>query len=96
MDSASRLVRRSCAVNRGRASSHDPAKSPEARAKKSARLLEHAAAIKKWEREHGRLRDPERHDREILPVIRSMSVKQLAATTGLSEYQCWCVRAGKR
>lgn len=79
-----------------RASANDPARSSAARAKKSARLIEHAAAIKQWELEHGRARDPERHDREILPIVRGLSVKRLAAITGLSEYQCWCVRAGRR
>lgn len=79
-----------------RKSSADPAKSPSAKAKRSARLVEHAAATSDWERVHGRVRDPVRHDAEVLPVMRAMTVKQLAALTGLSEYHCWRVRKGDR
>lgn len=84
------------ALRQMRASPDDPAKSPEARAKKSARLKEHVAAIMAWEAEHGRVRDPARHDREVLPIVRKMSVRRLASLTGLSSHQCWRVRNGER
>lgn len=79
-----------------RARPDDPAQSPQAREKRLIRLAEHAEATKAWEAEHGRVRDPERHDREILPIVQRMSAKRLASVTGLSEYHCWRVKKGER
>jgi hypothetical protein len=78
-----------------RASSDDPARSPEATAKKREKSRSTSLAMRQWEREHGR-GDPEVYDREILPQIQAMSVPQLMSLTGLSHFHCWKVRKGER
>jgi hypothetical protein len=77
-----------------RASPDDPAKSPEARAKKVAAAQRHERAKENWERTHGKGFDEQRYEREILPRLHAMTVPQLASATGLSKYYCWQVRQG--
>jgi hypothetical protein len=78
-----------------RSSSDDPARSPEATAKKREKSRSTSLAMRQWEREHGR-GDPEVYEREILPQIQAMSVPQLMNLTGLSQFHCWKVRKGER
>jgi len=49
-------------------------------------------AARAWERKHGTVADPAVYEREILPKIRTMSVRRLAALIGLSDYYLWQVR----
>ena len=84
------------AIRSMRASPDDPAKSPEAKAKRAASNTEQERARRAWEREHGRDFDLARYEQEVVPVIRRMTVLQLASATGLSTYYCWQIRAGRR
>jgi len=78
-----------------RASPDDPARSPEATAKKREKSRSASLAMREWEREHvgG---DPDLYEREILPTIRAMTVPQLMKVTGLSTYHLTLVRQGAR
>jgi hypothetical protein len=78
-----------------RASSDDPARAPEATAKKREKSRSTSLALRAWEREHGK-GDPELYEREILPTIQEMTVPQLMKLTGLSQFHCWKVRKGDR
>jgi hypothetical protein len=78
-----------------RSSPDDPARSPEATAKKREKSRSTSLAMRAWEREHGNS-DPEVYDREIRPVIQRMTVPQLMKLTGLSQFHCWKVRKGDR
>jgi hypothetical protein len=78
-----------------RASSDDPARSPEATAKKREKSRSTSLAMRAWEREHGR-GDPDVYDGEILPRIRELTVRQLMKVTGLSQFHCWKVQKGER
>jgi hypothetical protein len=78
-----------------RASPDDPARSPEATAKKREKSRSAGLAIRAWEREYGR-GDPDRYKWEILPQIQKMTVPQLVSLTGLSQFHCWKVRKGER
>ena len=78
-----------------RASPDDPARSPEASAKKREKSRSTSLAMRAWEREHGK-GDPEVYERDILPGIRAMTVPQLMKLTGLSQFHCWNVRKGER
>jgi CRISPR-associated endonuclease Cas1 len=78
-----------------RASADDPARSPEAAAKKREKSRSTSLAMRAWEREHSRA-DPTVYEREIRPVIQTMTVPQLMKLTGLSQFHCWKVRKGDR
>jgi CRISPR-associated endonuclease Cas1 len=78
-----------------RASPDDPARSPEATAKKREKSRSTSLAMRTWERAHGR-GDPETYEREVLPRIQTMTVPQLMNLTGLSQFHCWKVRKGER
>jgi hypothetical protein len=78
-----------------RASSDDPARSPEATAKKREKSRSTSLAKRAWEREQGR-GDPELYEREIVPRIQQLTVPQLMKLTGLSQFHCWKVKHGER
>jgi hypothetical protein len=78
-----------------RESAEDPARSPEARAKKCEKSRSTSLAMRAWEREHGR-GDPEVYKRDVLPRIQELTVPQLVKLTGLSQFHCWKVRKGER
>jgi hypothetical protein len=78
-----------------RASPNDPARSPEAIAKKRAKSRSTSLAMRAWERKHGR-GDRGLYDREVVPRIQQMTVPQLMTVTGLSQFHCWKVRKGER
>jgi hypothetical protein len=78
-----------------RASLDDPARSPEATAKKREKSRSMSLAMRAWERENGR-GDPTVYEREILPMIQEMTVPQLMRLTELSQFHCWKVRKGER
>jgi hypothetical protein len=79
-----------------RAADTDPAKSPEARAKRAARSREVMLANRAWEREHGRTFDVARYESEVLPRMQSMTIPALAHATGLSGYYLWRIKKGER
>jgi CRISPR-associated endonuclease Cas1 len=78
-----------------RASHDDPARSPEAAAKKREKSRSTSLAMREWEREHGR-GDSEVYQRQILPRVQQIPVPQLMKVTGLSQFHCWKVRKGER
>src|SRR5712691_12487045 len=78
-----------------RESVNNPARSPEATAKKREKSRSTSLAMRAWEREHGR-GDPETYDRDVLPKIQKMTVPRLMELTGLSQFHCWKVRKGER
>jgi CRISPR-associated protein Cas1 len=78
-----------------RSSMDDPARSPEALARKRDKSRAASLAARAWEREHGKP-DPNVYNDSIYPVLREMSVPRLMQLTGLSQYHCWQVRAGRR
>jgi CRISP-associated protein Cas1 len=84
------------AFARMRARADDPAQSVAARAKRAEKSRQTSLAIRAWEREHGRASDRTRYAREILPIIRAMSVAELAPSTGLSKFYCRQVQHGER
>ncbi len=84
------------ALRRMRQSADDPARSDAARAKRTEKAREMSLAARAWEREHGRVRDPEFYAREVLPKIQLMSVRALAQLTGLSDYYIRQVRKGEK
>jgi hypothetical protein len=78
-----------------RASSDDPARSPDAITRLKSKSKSTSLAMRAWEREHGR-GDPEIYDREVLPKVERMTVPQLMKLTGLSQFHCWKVRKRER
>jgi CRISPR-associated protein Cas1 len=79
-----------------RASPHDPAQSEEARRKRIEKARQMSLAARAWEREHGSVADPTIYECEILPKLQALSVRQLVALTGLSDYYLWQVRKGEK
>jgi uncharacterized Zn finger protein (UPF0148 family) len=79
-----------------RASPDDPAKRPEAIAKRVAAHRARLEAARAWEREHPGPYDRETYLREILPRLQEVTVTQIVRATGLSQSYCWQVRAGRR
>jgi CRISPR-associated protein Cas1 len=78
-----------------RESAADPARSPKASAKKREKSRSTSLAMRAWERAHGKP-DHKFYEREVLPLIRDMTVPQLTRLTGLSQFHCWKVRKGER
>jgi uncharacterized Zn finger protein (UPF0148 family) len=79
-----------------RASAQDPAQSEEARRKRIDKAREMSLAARAWEREHGLPADPTIYESEVLPKMQDMSVRELVALTGLSDYYLWQVRKGEK
>jgi hypothetical protein len=71
-----------------RASPHDPARTPEARAKLADASRARMRAIRAWEREHGKGFDEKRYQGEVVPAITLLTVDALRARTGLSRHYC--------
>lgn len=79
-----------------RSSPRDPAQSENARRKRIEKAREMSLAARAWEREQGSVADPTIYEREILPKLNALSVRQLVALTGLSDYYLWQVRKGEK
>jgi CRISPR-associated protein Cas1 len=81
---------------RMRASTDDPARSPAAVAKRSATIAQREAERRSWDRQHGSVVDAARYERDVLPIIVSLTTAELARRTGLTKSFCNRVRAGER
>lgn len=79
-----------------RASADDPARSPQAIAKRVAKNAARREAALAWERQNPWPHDLERFTREILPGLASVTVPQMMRATGLTSSYCWRIRRGER
>jgi hypothetical protein len=79
-----------------RASHDDPARSPQAVAKRVATNAERRQAALAWERKHPGPHDAEEFRREILPALAAVTLPQMMAATGLTSGYCWRIRRGDR
>ena len=79
-----------------RASPNDPAKSPEAVAKRVAAHAKHRTAALEWERDHPGPHDPQEFKRDVAPWLGGATLAQLMQATGLSSAYCWRIRRGDR
>jgi hypothetical protein len=80
-----------------RASGADPTKTAEALEKvRQTRIRRHEEQLA-WERVNPpAIADPDRFRVEILPQIKQISIRRLAAATGLSLRYCALIRRGER
>jgi hypothetical protein len=76
-----------------RAQGNDPAHGGRAAQIRGRKNAAHQAAVRDWK---GERPDPAVFQREILPVLRGVSIGELVAATGLSEHYCSLIRLGKR
>jgi CRISPR-associated endonuclease Cas1 len=76
--------------------SRDPAASDTAKAKLHDSLRRRRAEESAWDRDNPQVSDPTVFRRDVLPLIRGVPVRQLAAMTGLSVGYCALVRRGLR
>lgn len=79
---------------RGRA--NDPAKSPEAKAKRTATMARRKAAATAWERKNPGVFDREVFLAEILPGLAQATLPEMMAATGLTSGYCWKIKRGER
>jgi len=79
-----------------RASSDDPARSPEAVAKRVATNAERRESALAWEGQNPGPHDPELFRREIAPSLQNLTLPQMMRATGLSSAYCWRIRRGDR
>jgi hypothetical protein len=79
-----------------RASSGDPAKAPEAVAKRVAAHSERRQAALAWEEVNPGPHDPEHFRQEIVPALRDATLPEMMRVTGLSSAYCWRIRRGDR
>ena len=79
-----------------RASADDPARSPEAIAKRVKANSERRKAALAWERKNPGPHDPEVFRSEILPALERVTLPQMMRATGLTSGYCWKIRRGER
>jgi CRISPR-associated endonuclease Cas1 len=79
-----------------RASANDPARSPEAIAKRVAANGARRKAALAWERENPGPRDSEEFRERILPGLAGVTLPQMMRATGLTSGYCWKIRRGER
>jgi hypothetical protein len=79
-----------------RASPNDPAKAPEAVAKRVAAHAERRRAALAWEKENPGPHDVEHFRQEIAPALRDATLPQMMRVTGLSSGYCWRIKRGER
>ena len=79
-----------------RASSDDPARSPEAVAKRVATNAERRESALAWEGQNPGPHDPELFRREIAPSLQNLTLPQMMRATGLSSAYCWRIRREDR
>jgi hypothetical protein len=65
-----------------------------ARARISTRQRERQAEENAWNAAHPERPDPDRFRREVLPLIRDVSLRELSRRTGLSVAYCARIRRG--
>lgn len=79
-----------------RASADDPARSPEAKAKRVATNAARREAALAWEQENPGPHNTEKFRREILPGLAEVTLTQMMRATGLSSRYCLRIRRGER
>jgi CRISPR-associated endonuclease Cas1 len=79
-----------------RASPNDPARSPQAIAKRVATNAARREAALAWERENPGPHDPAQFTRDILPRLSGVTIPQMVRATGLSSTFCWRIRRGEQ
>lgn len=79
-----------------RASPNDPAKTPEAIAKRVAGHAERRRAALAWEKENPGPHNAEIFKSEIAPSLSAVTLPQMMQVTGLSSAYCWRIRRGDR
>lgn len=83
-------------LNEMRASADDPARSPQAIAKRVASNTKRRNASLAWERENPGPHDPDMFRSKILPGLAAATLPQMMAATGLTSGYCWRIRRGER
>jgi CRISPR-associated endonuclease Cas1 len=83
------------AVARLRAQGADPSQRPEAKRKMGSANRRNMLQVRAWDREHERP-DVGIFVHEILPHLQDISLRKLAAATGLSVQHCGLIRRGLR
>jgi len=68
----------------------------DAAAKRGATTAKRKRELREWEEKHGTLLDLSAFDREILPLIRNVSLTELARATGLSRRYVSVIRRGEK
>jgi hypothetical protein len=84
------------ALTKMRASPNDPAKAPQAVAKRVAAHAERLKAARAWELQHPGPHDVEAFKREIAPSLIDVTLPKMMRVTGLSSGYCWRIRRGER
>ena len=79
-----------------RASPEDPAKTPEAIAKRVAAHAARRGAARAWEKVHPGPHDVNVFTRDIAPALVHVTLPQIMQATGLSSAYCWRIRKGER
>lgn len=79
-----------------RASPNDPARTPQAVAKRVATNAIRREAALAWEKEHPGPHDSEVFHRDILPRLADVTLPQMIRATGLTSGYCWKIRRGER
>lgn len=79
-----------------RSSPDDPARTPDAIAKRVAKHAEQHEAARAWEAENPGPHDREIFRSEIAPLLSRVSLPQMMKATGLSSAYCWRIRRGER
>jgi hypothetical protein len=79
-----------------RASPNDPAKTPEAVAKRVAAHAERRQVALLWDKENPGPHDVERFRREIAPLLEYATLPAMMRATGLSSVYCWRIKRGER
>jgi hypothetical protein len=79
-----------------RASADDPARSPEAIAKRVATNAMRREAARAWEQENPGPHDRQVYRSETLPSLADVTLPQMMRATGLTSGYCWKIRRGER
>jgi hypothetical protein len=79
-----------------RASPDDPAKNPDAIAKRVAVHAQRRKAARAWEVENPGPYDRQAFERDVVPTLAEASLPRMMKATGLSSAYCWRIRRGDR
>jgi hypothetical protein len=79
-----------------RASANDPARSPEAIAKRVATRAKRREVALAWEKENPGPHDVEMFRRDVLTALGEVTLPEMMKATGLSSAYCWRIRRGER
>ena len=77
-------------------SGRDPSHGAEAASRRAASNVARKAAVREWEKRHGKLVDLSAFGREILPLIQRVPLSQLQRSTGLSLRYVSQIRRGEK